>query len=308
MSESLDRLDRIYQIDQNNQESLHLVLIAIFKNEALIMKEWLDHYIREGVDKFYMIDNDSTDDYIYILQKYINYGYVVLIRDATKHSQKESYNKYFLQDAKNSGWCIVCDLDEFVYSRNGHDRIIDYLNTVPNNVNKIIVQWKMFGSNGYIEQPDSVINSFTKRQFLGKSSPMHGKCICRGRAIQNLDIHNSNTEGYTILSDGSIVNNVSNIANIRTDENKFRGCSLHMNHYAVQSYSWFKKIKMSRGSASCSAYDTVRNDDYFKTHDYNDIEDVELARKKYSGTITKYEKLESTNQRFFAEVSDYLLP
>jgi hypothetical protein len=295
--------------NQDNQETLSLVLVAIFKNESLIMKEWLDHYIREGVEKFYMIDNDSTDDYIYILQKYIDYGYVVLIHDATKHSQKANYNKYFLEDAKSSKWCIVCDLDEFIYSRNGHARIIDYLNTLPNNVNKIIVQWKMFGSNGYIEQPDNVIKSFTKRQFIGKSRSMNGKCIYRGSAIQNLDIHIANTEGDTILSDGSIVNNVSNIANIYTNEHKFRKCSLHINHYAVQSYSWFKNIKMTRGSASSSLYDMVRNDDYFKTHDFKDIEDVELSRKKYSAVIDKQkqiEQMELTNRQFFSEISDYL--
>ena len=44
----------------------NLSLIAIFKNESHILKEWIEHYINEGVDKFYLIDNGSTDNYIHL--------------------------------------------------------------------------------------------------------------------------------------------------------------------------------------------------------------------------------------------------
>jgi hypothetical protein len=36
-----------------------LAVGSIFKNEAHIFREWLEHYINQGVEKFYLIDNGS---------------------------------------------------------------------------------------------------------------------------------------------------------------------------------------------------------------------------------------------------------
>ena len=35
----------------------YLSVGAMFKNESHILKEWLDHYLREGVDMFLLINN-----------------------------------------------------------------------------------------------------------------------------------------------------------------------------------------------------------------------------------------------------------
>ena len=34
----------------------YLSVLAIFKNEGHIINEWLNHYLLEGVDHFYLID------------------------------------------------------------------------------------------------------------------------------------------------------------------------------------------------------------------------------------------------------------
>ena len=40
-----------------------LVIVSMFKNEAHCIREWLQHYMKQGVTHFYMIDNGSTDDW-----------------------------------------------------------------------------------------------------------------------------------------------------------------------------------------------------------------------------------------------------
>ena len=40
-----------------------LSIIAMFKNESYIIEQWIQHYLLEGVNHFYLIDNGSTDDY-----------------------------------------------------------------------------------------------------------------------------------------------------------------------------------------------------------------------------------------------------
>ena len=99
----------------------------MFKNECHIMKEWLDHYISQGVDKFFMIDNNSTDNYFEILYHYMSNNLVDLILDSRKHSQAICYNEHFLEECKKYDWVIVCDLDEFIYARKGLKTIKEFL-------------------------------------------------------------------------------------------------------------------------------------------------------------------------------------
>ena len=46
-----------------------LCLVAIFKNESHILKEFITHYIKQGVDHFFLIDNGSNDNYSDILTR-----------------------------------------------------------------------------------------------------------------------------------------------------------------------------------------------------------------------------------------------
>ena len=39
----------------------YLSIGVLFKNESLILKEWLDHHIFHGVDHFYLINDNSND-------------------------------------------------------------------------------------------------------------------------------------------------------------------------------------------------------------------------------------------------------
>jgi hypothetical protein len=42
---------------------MKIVVVTMFKNESHVLKEWIEHYLREGVDTFLLTDNDSSDNY-----------------------------------------------------------------------------------------------------------------------------------------------------------------------------------------------------------------------------------------------------
>lgn len=56
-----------------------VVVAAVFKNEAHILKEWIDHYHIHNIDHIYLINDGSTDNFEIILKPYIDSGYVTLI-------------------------------------------------------------------------------------------------------------------------------------------------------------------------------------------------------------------------------------
>ena len=140
-----------------------LSVVAIFKNESNIITEWLEHYLAEGVNHFYLIDNGSTDNYQKLIESYIKEKLVDIKVDDRPHMQVEHYNSYLDKIKKESEWVMVVDLDEFIYSRLSYTTISDYLKSIPNTIAQIYVPWKMFGSSGQIIQPSCCIDTFRLR-------------------------------------------------------------------------------------------------------------------------------------------------
>jgi hypothetical protein len=274
---------------------MSLCLVAIFKNESYILEEYINHYIRQGVDKIFFIDNGSDDDYLIKLQPFIDNNYVELVIDNRRHVQTDCYNKYYLEKCKNYDWVILCDLDEFIYARRGFTTIKQYLTLLTlldHSISCVYIPWKMFSSNGLKEQPTSVIKSFTKRTNYDKNEgfqciEIHNglkyglmKSIIRTKYLVRFDIH------YHITSDNNNMtsNNVKRLEGEPVhfciiDENILNHSYLHLNHYAIQSYDWFMKIKKTRGDVSNQDVEYIRDEKYF--HDYdkssNDIDDFELC-------------------------------
>jgi hypothetical protein len=277
----------------------------MFKNEADIMKEWITHYINQGVDKLLMIDNDSNDNYLEILSPYIENNKVNLKVDKRKHSQTLCYNENFLEECKQYDWVIVCDLDEFIYARRGFKTIKEYLNKLLPSVSQICIPWKMFGSNGFNtleqRQPDSVVKTFIKRINYDKQENFQGvvinnnnkyslnKSIIRTSRLKEFGIHSHIIYDNNSITTQSIYNDMNknkdafyndcnfSIINEKVLENSF----LHLNHYAIQSFEWFMRVKTTRGDINNIDVDNIRNENYFKSFDdvSNDIYDVELCNK-----------------------------
>jgi hypothetical protein len=103
--------------------------------------------------------------------------------------------------------------------------------------------------------------------------------------VIELGIHShtiSNINFITSDNDSAAIHPNNSFALI--DENRLNVSSLHINHYAIQSLDFFKRCKMTRGSAATIVNANVRNLGYFKSFDdtSNDIYDYELANKIYS--------------------------
>ena len=141
----------------------YLSILAIMKNEAMNLKLWIDHYIWQGVEHFYIIDNNSTDVSVQIIEDLINNGYpITLYKLYEKYKQTEHYR--YVYDKENlqekTKWLIVADLDEFFYCNNS--KISNELKHFE-DYDLIISYWRMFGSNNCIEHPKDIRTSLTKR-------------------------------------------------------------------------------------------------------------------------------------------------
>jgi len=245
----------------------NFIVCSVFKNEAHILDEWVRHYLYHGVDHIYLVNDFSTDNYSEILCKYTDKVTLFHNDIVTRQVGRQTliYNKYFSQLLPTSKWMSILDLDEFLYSP--YEINIQNVLKSFDTYSCILVDWVHFGSNGHIEQPNSVVEGFTMRAFYGKNKEYYGfKNIFQTAYFKKFDIHHTETTG----------NHIRLHYNDTTEPP-----SLLINHYNIQSYNFFIKIKSTRGDIN-NWFDfkkLKRDKELFHKYDDNDVVDMKLYQQ-----------------------------
>lgn len=136
------------------QENAPLVVAAVFKNEAPFLKEWLDFHLAQGVQRFYLADNHSTDQPEAVLQAYLEKGQVVLGKTDTAamnaRIQAKVLNELLQQiEHKESKdcWVAVIDVDEFLFNPDGITIPETLKPFTSKNLAAVVANWMMFGTS-----------------------------------------------------------------------------------------------------------------------------------------------------------------
>lgn len=272
----------------------------MFKNEARHAKEWIDHHRLEGVTDFLLLDNGSTDDSADILKdlgcRVVDYP--------ERHSQERAFNEYGSIPAVwdnttvkhiHTEWTMIIDFDEYVYAKNGYGKITDYLNSLSPHIDGIRLQWKLFGSNGLVAEPSSVIRGFTARAPEGVEleppKRWNYKTIYRNKALgmaRKIYVHAPEPLGQVIYPvpydqsepSKSFVSGgrMECEKHIMFDESEKY---LELNHYATGSLEDYMFVRSVKGDVNVAAWETgFRDYQYFRKLDFDDVYDDELFRKR----------------------------
>lgn len=241
-------------------QKYNLVVAAAFKNEAHILKEWVDHYRLHGIDHIYLINDGSTDNFEEILKPYIDSGYVTLLHQTknidTYPRQKVVYNDLLRPLLHESKWWAIIDLDEFLYCPHEVNikKILSKYDDKP-DIAQIHVPWIMFGSSGHVEQPDLVVPNFL---YCKEGVENQVKSIFKSDKFVDFDVHFHQVNGNSVYDMDMLIN-----------------------HYAIQSWKFFERVKMTRGDVNLYAQTVgvVRDRAYFDKYDYKDKIDDRLARQ-----------------------------
>ena len=235
-------------------------VMAIFKNESMVMREWIDHYKWQGIDLIFLINNDSDDGWQSITKDYP--GFVTVEDMPGRHIQLEGYNKKGLPFLRKHGVdvVVVVDMDEYLFGKDGKN-LKEHLQETfskPNRPSAFTCGWNMFGSNGHKTQPKSIREGFTGR-WSDKAEPESG---ISGKTV-------------TFLAD------IDELSCIHIPKVKGRvdpcPAGLQLNHYPIMSEEYFRKVKMPRGDAFTAKNQTARDMSYFSRYDKNGHTDTVLA-------------------------------
>jgi hypothetical protein len=249
----------------------NLSIGAIFKNEGLIMREWLVHYLNRGVEHFYLINDGSDDNFQEIIEEFNKYITLFNVDEDINYDgrQKYFYNKFFHPIKHETKWILVCDLDEFVWSPMNINMNHTLKIMENENISSYLINMILFGAMNFIKQPKSVVNSFTQRQTTNEwySKWLMGydqyKTICLAGDIERFQPHRQiSSYEHKLKMFTPQYNKEKNIPiyikeinktmlfQYRSDFSDLNSNFFRLNHYRLQSLDRWRKIVMKRGDVN----------------------------------------------------------
>lgn len=170
-----------------------LAVVAILKNEAPYIREWIEYHLMAGVDHFYLYDNDSEDNLVEVLKPFIEAGLVDYVAMPGKVAQMLAYNHAVATHRFECRYLAFIDADEFIFPKNNRsikDVLHEVLDGAPNAA-ALTINWHIFGSGGH-ETADlnaSVLDRFRYRiPDEPESENKHVKTIANPRCIDVMTI------------------------------------------------------------------------------------------------------------------------
>ncbi|MBQ3101415.1 glycosyltransferase family 92 protein [bacterium] len=173
----------IFKKDNSARPCVNLSIVAIYKNEPDII-EWIEYHKLIGVQRFYLYDNESTDNSYELLAPYIQDGTVVYHFAQGKCQQMPVYRDAIFSYKNETNWLAIIDLDEYIVPvecENLSSFLEEYKDFPALGVN-----WVMFDSNGYEKRPNKlVIEAYTRVQsVLDNPVNRHIKSIVNPKKVR----------------------------------------------------------------------------------------------------------------------------
>ncbi len=223
--------------------------MAILRDEAAYVEEWLAHHLALGVQHAFLYDNDSTDDLRGVLRRAQAHGIVTLIDWPRRGRQFDAYLHAVRMFGPACAWTAFVDLDEFIVPHQDPD--IPSMLARLDGADQVQLAVREFAFSGHRTPPDDLVTaSYTTahRRVPRYAEPetVRVKCIARPAAILEARVHTCRTlHGRTVDATGRPVPEVSEVVDPQVDP----FAVAQVNHYYTKSWSeWEQKRK--RGSAS----------------------------------------------------------
>ena len=226
-----------YLKHNNDTFENELSVAIIIKNEAPYIKEWIDYHRLIGVEKFYIYDNDSTDNVLEVLKSYIDLGIVAYHFLPGKKMQYKAYQLAVEKYKNQTKWLAIIDADEFIVPVK-ENKIIDVITNVENKVKRNIVSlkipWVMYGYSGHREKQEGLImENYTKNDgaIATLKSIVNPRTVI-GFASPHYAIHFFGRSG--VSENGEKI-----VGPIFFKNKKISVQEIRINHYYTKSYEEF---------------------------------------------------------------------
>jgi Glycosyltransferase family 92 len=132
-----------------------VAVCAIFRDEARYLAEWVSFHRVQGVEKFYLYDNRSTDDWRSELEPELAAGIVEVRHWPFVPGQGAAYEDCLRAHRTDARWIAFIDIDEFLFSPTGRPlpEVLRAFDMHPG----VVVNWRIYGTNGFEHPPPGLV-------------------------------------------------------------------------------------------------------------------------------------------------------
>lgn len=256
---------------------MSLSICAVFKNEAPYLREWIEFHRIVGVERFYLYENGSSDEWQSVIKSYIREGIVRLVDWSTGPGQLRgskwlvgAYQHFIEHYAGRNDWVAFIDCDEFLFSPCESD-VSNLLGQRPFcEYGALGVNWMCFGSGKQNHfHSDPVIQRFALRSKDEDRINGHIKTILRMDCAAGAtnSPHCFDVRGGTRGESGEFV------------DGSFRFPPTHkwlrINHYVTKS-----KEEWDRRHTAGLRVDITRENEkgYFDDYQSTEVRDTEILK------------------------------
>jgi hypothetical protein len=225
-------------------------VMAILKDEAPYMEEWLCHHMAIGVDHFFLYDNGSTDGLHGVLKPYADHGIVTTVYFPLRGLQRDANSHVVRFFGATTEWIAYVDIDEFLVPERDED-IASVMSRFP-DAEQVLVSRKEFCYSGHRTPPEGLVTEAYRE--VSQDVPRTGtsailaKPIIRPEGTWRVGIHNAETvHGLTVNTAGEPTSEAATVIEDASYAN------LQMNHYFTKSYEEFQ-AKRNRATTSTHAF------------------------------------------------------
>lgn len=269
--------------NQLRRQPLSLGIVLIAKNEAPYLPEWIKYHQLLGVQRFYIYDNESTDNLTEVLAPFVKTGLVKLRPVKGKKRQNDVYNDALNRYRDEVQFMAFIDADEFIFAHRV-DLITELAKLMPEKADKSAVglNWAIFGSNHLTEKPNGlVIKNYTARATRDFAHNYHIKSIVDPRRVISF-YHNPHVAlllpGYYLVAPNGEV-----LQQYKPIQPQVIWEPIRLNHYFSKSRDEFM-AKRARGMATHDNR-VLRSMADFELHDRN--EEVDTGMLPYCEKVEK---------------------
>jgi len=229
-----------------------LSMCATVKNEALYLEEWLRHHSLQGVEHFYMHDDESMDGSMDILKAWEAAGKATVYSGFRKPDvpPQQAFYDFIAREKKNeTQWCAFFDLDEFYQ---GEKTMSGLLGGLGEAVSAMEISWCHFGSSGLKEYDDrAVVERFTGRAAIEFRYNRFFKTAARLANYASL----RNVHAFEYSKGITLNSGMEDMTGLKFPERaEIPACwnSCRLNHYHTKSHAEYL-AKLERGRADMAS-------------------------------------------------------
>lgn len=241
---------------------------SMFRNNAPYLKEWIEYHLMIGVDRFYLADDRSTDNWKEILDPYITRGIVIITHtwlEETSSWAGRQMNTFYEIAAKykdSTTWMAFIDTDEFIVPVN-YKYLRDCLQAKYSEASAVYMMWRNFGTSrisippsGTPEYP-TLLDKLTYSSLPKHSYNITGKTIyrtCDSLLSLFWSPHFVPLErGFYYDGDGVKNTRYKHGSDQFIDfETKHKNAELYIHHYAHRDETYFRNVRLPREGAGPS--------------------------------------------------------